>query len=119
MVHEGKKNNHQCASCCKSFGEHAGNLKKHMKNIHKDLNAIPDISTVHEGDKAYICESCGKSFTTCTSLKKHVILVHEGKKTHQCATCGKYFGEAGHLNRHVKNVHNDVGGKRNKIKKKS
>ena len=52
----------KCDSCGKSFTQ-AGNLKQHVKTIHK-------------GRKDFKCETCGKSFNTSSCLNKHINNVH-------------------------------------------
>ena len=44
-----------------------GSLKKHTIEV-------------HEGQKDYKCESCGKSYSRAESLKNHIHQVHEGHK---------------------------------------
>ena len=61
--HRGK--HYKCDSCIKSFFK-AG-LKKH-------------IHTVHEGNKDYKCEYCGKNLSSRQILKKHIHIIHEGQK---------------------------------------
>ena len=74
------------------------NMLYHKNHIH----------TVHEGHKDFNCETCGKSFTHESSLKKHIRIVHEGQKDYKCETCGKLFSEAGNLRQRMNKVHESV-----------
>ena len=41
------------------------------------------IAIVHEGQKNYHCELCGKASSTMNNLKKHIDAVHHGIKLPQ------------------------------------
>ena len=78
---------------------------------------------VYEGNKAYRCESCGKSFTGEGYLKHHINTVHEveyqvneheeqneyivneGKKEYQCDICNFSSSYNVDLKFHMKSVH--------------
>ena len=47
----------------------------------------------------YLCQFCNKSFTTETSLKRHV-LIHENKKPFSCSVCEKSFRQKSALIAH-------------------
>ena len=57
---------------------------------------------LHERQRNYKCNSCGKSFTTSGYLKTHVKTIHDGKKDHECEFCDRSFAMAGDLKRHIK-----------------
>ena len=58
-----------------------------------------------EGHRKNTCDSCGKSFTRLSGLKKHIMTVHEGQRNHKCDYCGKSFTESGNLKTHIKTLH--------------
>ena len=62
------------------------------------------INTIHE-HKDYICESCGKSYSTAQYLKKHICTFHEGQSECKCESCGKSFSEAHNLKTHIRRIH--------------
>ncbi|XP_026722861.1 zinc finger protein 208-like [Athene cunicularia] len=76
---------HNCAHCGKSF-QLRFYLMKHLL-------------TVHNGEKDYLCEDCGKVFTRVCKLKEHQ-RIHTGEKPFKCQECGKSFRERGTLQRH-------------------
>ena len=47
----------------------------------------------------YLCQFCNKSFTTETSLKRH-ILIHENRKPFSCKVCEKGFRQKSALMAH-------------------
>merc|ERR1719266_3127429 len=47
----------------------------------------------------YLCQFCNKSFTTETSLKRHV-LIHENQKPFSCSVCEKNFRQKSALVAH-------------------
>ena len=58
-----------------------------------------DMSKYGRGDKQFICNFCGKCFTSSRSLETHV-RVHTGERPYSCAQCGKRFTQSGHLKTH-------------------
>ena len=60
---------------------------------------------IKSSEKLNKCESCGKSFSVISSLKKHIRQVHHRMKNHKCKNCDKSFQDLGQLNRHYNCVH--------------
>ena len=58
------------------------------------------IKANESGRQAYICESCGKGFSSLMDLKKHVGKYHN--ENYSCIQCGKSFIAKDHFNRHMK-----------------
>ena len=53
----------------------------------------------------YKCESCGKSFSQTTNLKRHITSVHEDPKDYKCKSCDKSFSQEHRLKKHIEKVH--------------
>ena len=66
---------------------------------------LVDIKTLHEAQKNYKCDSCGKSFTESGYLKKHNKTVHEGQRNYKCDSCRKFFTQSSNLNLHIETIH--------------
>ena len=69
-------------------------------------------------DKAYKCETCGKSYMIYTLLQNHISIVHDRKKRgneettaneqkdrYECDICGKYYMQYSSLKKHIGVVH--------------
>jgi uncharacterized Zn-finger protein len=56
--------------------------------------------------KIHKCETCNKSFSRATHLKRHRLTHEEGKL--QCTICEKRFTRVDHLNLHIASNHSDT-----------
>ena len=79
-------------------------------NVNMEENSEKDIlkheKVGSEGDKAHICETCGKLFTRKEHLKHHTLKVcGKPKRVHNCPICGKIFPNPSQLKLHVHVVH--------------
>lgn len=98
----------ECELCGQAFhGE--SSLKKHMKSHPSPTAVCPNYElpaqTQTEAFVKYsddnLCYVCGKTFTTRTHLKRH-LLVHTGQKPHCCQECGKRFSRRECLRVHMR-----------------
>ena len=55
--------------------------------------------------QGYLCDKCGKSFSTPRDLLRHIVPVHLNRKLFGCGKCNKRFSEKGHLTAHTKEFH--------------
>ncbi|XP_053172041.1 zinc finger protein 502-like isoform X1 [Scomber japonicus] len=99
-----------CKLCGESF-QSRSSLVIHVKSHSNDTTALcpPDHAALadsaikalgaHRGNN--LCYICGKTFTTRTHLKRHM-LVHTGLKPHCCKICGRRFGRGECLRVHMR-----------------
>ena len=64
-----------------------------------------NIKIIHEDQKDYKCEICGKFFSEAEKVKKHIYAVHEGHKDYKCESCGKLLSKKQSLKAHTQLFH--------------
>ncbi len=55
----------------------------------------------------YVCDICGKIFSTKNHICQHMKLHRKAPKEHKCDLCGWEFHEKGNLTRHLRTHNND------------
>ena len=63
---------------------------------------------MHEKQRDYKCNSCGKDFGEKGNLNKHIKWVHkkERRKKYKCNYCSKEFSRKESKEKHERKVHN-------------
>ncbi|EFN68525.1 Zinc finger protein 569, partial [Camponotus floridanus] len=105
-----------CVICLKKlFTQRA--LDQHIRRIHKgEKRFVCNIygctfqcarrtdldrhQQLHVEERNIVCEHCGKTFTSISILKDHVLYVHSKERQFICEVCGKAFKRNSLLKRH-------------------
>ncbi|KAK2896026.1 hypothetical protein Q8A73_015514 [Channa argus] len=89
-------------------GENSGEKAFVCNCCGKTLACLKNLKThmrVHTGEKPFVCALCSKRFSDSSNLKRHQS-VHTGEKRYGCVHCGKRFAQSGSLKVHM-TVHTD------------
>lgn len=76
--------NYKCLLCKRSMVTQE-NLDRHMISQHS----------------RFVCEECGKTFSTKVILHRHIQSVHNNIKLHACEFCSRCFSRQSHLRQHL------------------
>lgn len=60
---------------------------------------------MHNPERLYVCEKCGRTFPDITRLKSHVHYEHAEHEPQQCSECNKWYPSKLALNEHARNLH--------------
>ncbi|KAJ8960467.1 hypothetical protein NQ318_013751, partial [Aromia moschata] len=55
-----------------------------------------------EGERPYVCNDCGKSYTTGSNLRSHTLSSHKEGKNHMCEICKMTFLYPRYLKLHMR-----------------
>ena len=100
QVHE-NKNTFQCDICGMDFATKFG-VRKHKKHLH----AVDKHGKPLQFLKEHVCEFCGKSYTTVTNIKLHMMLHHPNEKIDiSCGRCNVTFPSVMKLKQHCVSDH--------------
>lgn len=105
-----------CSICKKQLTSRKA-LDQHVRRVHRDEKKFScdtegcefhstnksDLERhrhLHIEERNIVCEHCGKTFTTISILKDHVLYVHNMERHFVCEECGKAFKRNSLLNRH-------------------
>ncbi|XP_052233490.1 uncharacterized protein LOC127846353 isoform X3 [Dreissena polymorpha] len=101
-VNEAECMNYACSACDQQF-----HLKSHGRDHMESCTGVfsPDDPPVLRkiNEESFICQQCGKSFSTKSNLTKHILL--HGDKQHKCPYCEKAFHLDIYLKEHLSGVH--------------
>lgn len=70
--------------------------------VNKTIKALKD-----PPNNIWICDICGKIFSTKNHIYQHMKLHRKAPKEHKCFLCGWEFYEKGNLTRHLRTHNND------------
>ncbi|XP_048479889.1 zinc finger protein 1 homolog isoform X5 [Plutella xylostella] len=99
-------NNCYCAQCAvlfpttEAYSEHY--TSTHTETTHStkaSASLVKRKQIIYPREKAFVCDTCTKTFSKKTSLIKH-ILIHTGEKPFECDICMKTFNQRFNLKIH-------------------
>ncbi|KAI9582843.1 zinc finger protein 239-like [Glossina fuscipes] len=89
---ERQKGRKTCLFCAKIFTS-TSNRRRHER--------------IHTGERPFVCEFCGRSFSSSSDLISHRSSQHLKERNFVCDICDKRFNRRSQLNIHKANVHSE------------
>jgi len=70
------------------------------KMINKNY-MVEHVKTIHNTERPYLCDQCGRTFPLQTRLRVHQRIQHGELSCHKCSVCAKSFKRAAYLQKHM------------------
>ena len=105
----------KCPFCEEMIGKYSRSWPVHLSTNHLQEKESPLYREIMDRIeiKKFICQDCGRDFSTNTSLEHHMMGTHNSHaNTINCDQCGKFFKNFGTLGKHKRDIHENSSRKR-------
>ncbi|XP_063702042.1 putative zinc finger protein 840 [Culicoides brevitarsis] len=96
MSSHSEKRSHVCMECGAAYKLKFA-LRNHRKQVHKV-----------QGDKLLQCPECDREYLFKNQLEQHISIIHRGERNYVCEECGKTYSKGYHLKRHYHDSHPEL-----------
>lgn len=96
------RESYRCQNCFETF-KTRNKYRKHCTRFHPNAAIADDLQKLHQR-KSFLCDVCGKTLSSVTTLRSHMLL-HEHMAYFGCSDCDRSFEDFDRLKQHTLDVH--------------